>query len=254
VRLQGEILGAIGVHKPPSDPLTPADEKLVGDLAAQAGLVLRNARLIEELRASRRRLIEAQDEERRKIERNLHDGAQQQLVAMTVQLGLLERQAEDPDTVRASATRLKDALQDALDELRALARGIYPPLLADQGLAAALEAQSRKAAVPTTIESGGIGRYPREVESAVYFCALEALQNVAKYADATSAVVRLGERDGRLEFEIADDGRGFDPTATSYGTGIQGMVDRLDAIGGTLEVSSESGRGTMVLGRIALPG
>jgi signal transduction histidine kinase len=254
VRLQGEILGAIGVHKPASDPLTPADEKLVGDLAAQAGLVLRNARLIEELRASRRRLIEAQDEERRKIERNLHDGAQQQLVALTVQLGLLERQAEDPDTVRASATRLKDALQDALDELRALARGIYPPLLADQGLAAALEAQSRKAAVPTTIESGGIGRYPREIESAVYFCALEALQNVAKYADATSAVVRLGERDGRLEFEIADDGRGFDPTATSYGTGMQGMVDRLDAIGGTLEVSSESGRGTMVLGRIALPG
>jgi signal transduction histidine kinase len=254
VRLQGEILGAIGVHKPASDPLTSADEKLVGDLAAQAGLVLRNARLIEELRASRRRLIEAQDEERRKIERNLHDGAQQQLVALTVQLGLLERQAEDPDTVRASATRLKDALQDALDELRALARGIYPPLLADQGLAAALEAQSRKAAVPTTIESGGIGRYPREIESAVYFCALEALQNVAKYADATSAVVRLGERDGRLEFEIADDGRGFDPIATSYGTGMQGMVDRLDAIGGTLEVSSESGRGTMVLGRIALPG
>jgi signal transduction histidine kinase len=254
VRLQGEILGAIGVHKPASDPLTPVDEKLVGDLAAQAGLVLRNARLIEELRASRRRLIEAQDEERRKIERNLHDGAQQQLVALTVQLGLLERQAEDPDTVRASATRLKDALQDALDELRALARGIYPPLLADQGLAAALEAQSRKAAVPTTIESGGIGRYPREIESAVYFCALEALQNVAKYADATAAVVRLGERDGRLEFEIADDGRGFDPTATSYGTGMQGMVDRLDAIGGTLEVSSESGRGTMVLGRIALPG
>jgi signal transduction histidine kinase len=254
VRLQGEILGAIGVHKPASDPLTPADEKLVGDLAAQAGLVLRNARLIEELRASRRRLVEAQDEERRKIERNLHDGAQQQLVALTVQLGLLERQAEDPDTVRASATRLKDALQDALDELRALARGIYPPLLADQGLAAALEAQSRKAAVPTTIESDGIGRYPREIESAVYFCALEALQNVAKYADATSAVVRLGERDGRLEFEIADDGRGFDPTATSYGTGMQGMVDRLDAIGGTLEVSSESGRGTMVLGRITLPG
>jgi signal transduction histidine kinase len=254
VRLQGEILGAIGVHKPPSDPLMPADEKLVGDLAAQAGLVLRNARLIEELRASRRRLVEAQDEERRKIERNLHDGAQQQLVALTVQLGLLERQAEDPETVRASATRLKDALQDALDELRALARGIYPPLLADQGLAAALEAQSRKAAVPTTIESDGIGRYPREIESAVYFCALEALQNVAKYADATSAVVRLGERDGRLEFEIADDGRGFDPTATSYGTGMQGMVDRLDAIGGTLEVSSESGRGTVVLGRIQLPG
>jgi signal transduction histidine kinase len=261
VRQDEEPLGAIVVHKPPNEPLAPAESSLAEHVASQAGLVVRNVRLtaelretIEELRASRRRLVEAQDEERRKIERNLHDGAQQQLVALTVQLGLLERQAEDPETVRASATRLKDALQDALDELRALARGIYPPLLADQGLAAALEAQSRKAAVPTTIESGGIGRYPREIESAVYFCALEALQNVAKYADATSAVVRLGERDGRLEFEIADDGRGFDPTATSYGTGMQGMVDRLDAIGGTLEVSSESGRGTMVLGRIALPG
>jgi signal transduction histidine kinase len=261
VRHNEELLGALALEKPRNEPLTPTEDKLLQDLASQAGLVLRNVRLtaelqatIEELRASRRRLVEAQDEERRKIERNLHDGAQQQLVALTVQLGLLERQAEDPDKVRASAAMLKDALQDALEQLRALARGIYPPLLADRGLAEALEAQSRKAAVPTTIESDGIGRYPREIESAVYFCALEALQNVAKYAEATSAVVRLGERDGMLEFEVADDGRGFDPGETTYGTGMQGMVDRLDAIGGTLEVSSDPGRGTMVLGRIAIPG
>jgi signal transduction histidine kinase len=260
VRHDDELLGALALEKPRNEPLTPTEDKLLQDLASQAGLVLRNVRLtaelrstIDQLRASRRRLVEAQDEERHKIERNLHDGAQQQLVALTVQLGLLERQAEDPDAVRASATRLKEALQDALDELRALARGIYPPLLADHGLSAALEAQSRKGVVPTTIETDGIGRYPREIESAVYFCALEALQNVAKYADATTAVVRLGERDGTLEFEIADDGRGFDPSATSYGTGIQGMVDRLDAIGGILEVSSEPGHGTRVLGRIALP-
>jgi signal transduction histidine kinase len=259
VQHHDEVLGALSLEKPRNEPLTPTEDKLLQDLASQAGLVLRNVRLtaelrstIDELRASRRRLVEAQDEERRKIERNLHDGAQQQLVALTVQLGLLERQAEDPERVRTSANLLKDALQAALEDLRALARGIYPPLLADQGLAAALEAQSRRAAVPTTIESDGIRRYAREIESAVYFCALEALQNVAKYAGATSAVVRLGERGGTLEFEIVDDGRGFDPSTTTYGTGMQGMVDRLDAIGGTLEVSSEPGQGTRVLGRIAL--
>ncbi len=259
VRHDEEVLGAFALEKPKNEPLTPTEDKLLQDLASQAGLVLRNVRLtaelrstIDELRASRRRLVEAQDEERRKIERNLHDGAQQQLVALTVQLGLLERQAEDPLRVREAATRLNESLGNALEDLRALARGIYPPLLADQGLAAALEAQSRRAAVPTTIEPDGIGRYPREIESAVYFCTLEALQNVAKYAEASSAVVRLGERDGTLEFEISDDGRGFDPDATTYGTGMHGMVDRLDAIGGTLEVWSAPGRGTRVLGRIAL--
>ena len=257
VRHDEELLGALSLEKPRNEPLTPTEDELLQDLASQAGLVLRNVRLtaelrstIEELRASRRRLVEAQDEERRKIERNLHDGAQQQLVALTVQLGLLERQADDPERVRQDAGLLKDALGDALEELRSLARGVYPPLLADRGLAAALEAQSRKAAVPTTIESDGIGRYPQEIESAVYFCALEALQNVAKYADASSAVIRLGERDGRLEFEIADDGRGFDPATTTYGTGLQGMVDRLDAIGGRIEVVSEPGRGTRVFGYV----
>ena len=252
-----ELFGALTLEKPRNEPLTPTEDKLLQDLASQAGLVLRNVRLtaelqanVDELRASRRRLVEAQDEERRKIERNLHDGAQQQLVALTVQLGLLERLADDPERVRQMATQLQGGLRDALDDLRDLARGIYPPLLADKGLAVALEAQGRKAAVPTTIEPDGVGRYPREVEAAVYFCALEAMQNVAKYADARSATVRLAERDGRLVFEIEDDGRGFDADATTYGTGVQGMADRLDAIGGTLDIRSAPGEGTVVRGEI----
>jgi signal transduction histidine kinase len=260
VRHDDEVLGALALEKPRNEPLTPTEDKLLQDLASQAGLVLRNVRLtaelrstIDELRASRRRLVEAQDEERRKIERNLHDGAQQQLVALTVQLGLLERQADDAERVRQTANQLKDALGEALDDLRDLARGIYPPLLADKGLAAALEAQSRRAAVATTIEADGIGRYPREVETAVYFCALEALQNVAKYSEAGSAVVRLAERDGTLAFEIEDDGRGFDTAATTYGTGMQGMADRLDAIGGALDIASAPGSGTTVRGEIGLP-
>ncbi|TMK56227.1 MAG: sensor histidine kinase, partial [Actinobacteria bacterium] len=259
VRHGAELLGALAIQKPPSEPLTLTEETLLEDLAAQAGLVLRNVRLtadlqasLEDLRASRRRLVEAQDQERRKIERNLHDGAQQQLVALSVQLGLLERVAQDPDRVKEMADRLRGALQDALDDLRDLARGIYPPLLADKGLAAALEAQARKAAVATTVDVDGIGRYPQEVEAAVYFCALEALQNVAKYAEASSASVRLTHRDGDLVFQIEDDGRGFDAAGAGRGSGLQGMADRLDAIGGTLTVRSAVGEGTLVSGSIGV--
>ena len=150
------------------------------------------------------------------------------------------------------ADRLRGALQDALDDLRDLARGIYPPLLADKGLAAALEAQARKAAVATTVDVDGIGRYPQEVEAAVYFCALEALQNVAKYAEASSASVRLTQRDGDLVFQIEDDGRGFDAAVAGRGSGLQGMADRLDAIGGTLTVRSTVGEGTLVSGSIGV--
>jgi signal transduction histidine kinase len=259
VRHDEELLGALAVEKPRNESLTPTEDKLVEDLASQAGLVLRNVGLtaqlqatIDQLRASRRRLVGAQDEERRRIERNLHDGAQQQLVALTVQLGLLERLADDPERVRQTAGALKGALQRALDDLRDLARGIYPPLLADKGLAAALEAQGRKAVVPTHVEGDGIGRYARDVESAVYFCTLEAMQNVAKYARASSTRIRLAQRDGLLVFEVADDGEGFDPSATEHGSGLQGMVDRLDAVGGRLEVESGHGRGTVVRGSIPL--
>jgi signal transduction histidine kinase len=257
VRHGAELLGAIALRKPRSEPPSPTEQKLVEDLAAQAGLVLRNARLtaellanVEELRASRRRLVQAQDEERRKIERNLHDGAQQQLVAVNVRLGLLERLAEDPEKVRAAATQLQGAVADALEDLRNLARGIYPPLLADKGLAEALASQGRKAVVPTSVEPDSVGRYPQEIEAAVYFCALEALQNIGKYARASSAVVRLTETGGELRFEISDDGDGFDASSTNYGTGLQGMADRLAAIGGALEVESAPGSGTTIRGSI----
>jgi len=248
---RGEELGALAVSMPVSDPMNPAKQKLIVDLAAQAGLVLRNVKLIEELRASRQRLVAAQDEERRRLERNIHDGAQQQLVALQVQQRLAEKLVErDPTKARELLARLQEETATALDDLRDLARGIYPPLLADQGLAAALEAQARKAAIPVTVEPDRIGRYPQDVEATVYFCVLEALNNVAKYAQATSATVRLAQANGHLTFTATDDGQGFDPRATGYGTGLQGMADRLDAIGGSLTVDSTPGIGTTVSGTV----
>jgi signal transduction histidine kinase len=250
---QGEELGALEVAMPANDPLDPGRGKLVRDLAAQAGPVLRNVRLIEDLRASRQRLVAAQDEERRRIERNLHDGAQQQLVALAVQLKLLEETAgKDPDRDKQLAAKLGSQANAALEDLRDLARGIYPPLLADQGLAAALEAQSRKAAVPTEVETDGIARYPREIESTIYFCVLEALNNVAKYAHAASARITVAQRDGHLSFEVRDDGDGFDVDDARGGTGLQGMADRLDAVGGSLTLVSAPGDGSTVGGRVPL--
>ncbi len=259
VRYQSELLGALTLTKPPNEPVTPAEEKLLFDLASQAGLMLRNVRLTAELqarlvdlRASRQRLVAAQDEERRKIERNIHDGAQQQLVALAVKLRLAQSLARSEEAAKTG--EMLDGLQaetaDALENLRDLARGIYPPLLADKGLTAALEAQARKAPIPTAVDSDRIGRYPPEIEAAVYFCSLEALQNVGKYAEASRATIRLAAEDGQLIFEVTDDGHGFDPNTTGYGTGLQGMTDRLDAIGGVLHVRSAPEEGTTVIGRI----
>jgi signal transduction histidine kinase len=258
VRDRDELLGALTVTKPPNDPLTAAEDRLVDDLAAQAGLVLKNVRLteelranLEELRASRQRLVTAQDGERRRIERNIHDGAQQQLVALAVQTRMAEALAgTDPEREREVLRGLQQGLQDALDDLRDLARGIYPPLLADQGLAAALESQARRSTLPVTMEAEGVVRYPQEAEAAVYFCVLEALQNVAKYAEASRTTIRLSGGAGELRFEVEDDGRGFDPATTGYGTGVQGMIDRLAALGGELRVVSQPGSGTTVVGSL----
>jgi signal transduction histidine kinase len=251
VRHQGEVLGALSVSMPANDPMNPTKEALIKDLAAQAGLVLRNVRLIEELRGSRRRIVAAQDERARKLERNIHDGAQQQLVALQVKLrladGVLERDAAKAHALLAELQRESN---EALEDLRDLARGIYPPLLADRGLAAALDAQARKASVPVTVDADGIGRFEPEVEAAVYFSCLEALQNVAKYADANAAMIRLSNGSGELRFEIRDDGQGFDPTAGSYGTGLQGIADQLAALGGELAVTSAPGDGTAVAARL----
>jgi signal transduction histidine kinase len=257
----GELLGALSLQKPRNEPLTSTEDELLHHLASQVGLVLRNAALtaelratIDELRASRRRLVEAQDAERRKIERNLHDGAQQQLIALTIQLGLLEESAGDPAAVRQLAPAIKDGLRAALGDLRDLARGIYPPLLADQGLVPALEAQARKASLPVEIEADGVGRYPQDTEAAVYFCALEALQNITKYAGASRATVGLSCSGGSLQFIVTDDGAGFDTATARHGSGLQGMADRLAALGGSLRISSQPGHGTTLSGALPVPG
>jgi signal transduction histidine kinase len=251
VRDRGELLGALSVAMPPSDPMNPSKERLVRDLASQAGLVLRNVRLVEELRASQRRLVMAQDQERRRLERNIHDGAQQQLVALSVKARLArDLTARDPARAAEMLTQIDTEIQSAVDDLRDLARGIYPPLLIDEGLGAALDAQARRSPVPTTVRADGLRRYAPEVEAAVYFSCLEALQNVAKYAEASSATVILAQSNGHLTFEVMDDGRGFDPTAERTGTGLQGIADRLGALHGEVTIRSEPGAGTRVRGRI----
>ncbi|MGH3609059.1 MAG: histidine kinase [Pseudonocardiaceae bacterium] len=258
VRHQGELLGALSLSKRAGEALTPVEENLLAHLAAQAGLVLKNVGLtadlqvrLAELRASRQRLVSAQDEERRRLERNLHDGAQQHLVAIKVKLGLAEMlAAKDPHKARATLVQLKDDTDEALETLRDLARGIYPPLLADKGLAVALESQARKATVPVTVAADGFGRYPQEVEAAVYFCCLEALQNLQKYARAAHAEIRLRTEDGRLRFEVDDDGVGFDVATTTKGSGLTNMIDRLDALGGEVQVISSLGNGTRLCGSL----
>ena len=259
VRHQGEVLGALTVTKRRGEAITPIEVKLMNDLAHQAGRVLKNvgltadlqARLVD-LRASRQRLVAAQDDERRRLERNLHDGAQQHLIAIKVKLGLAEMLAtRDPEKAKAAVAELKHDADEALETLRDLARGIYPPLLADKGLPTALRAQARKATLPVTVEADGIGRYPQDTEAALYFCILEALQNIQKYAQASSAVVRLREEGDQLSVKVADDGRGFDVSTTIRGNGLTNMEDRLDALGGSLQIASSPGSGTTL--RAILP-
>jgi signal transduction histidine kinase len=255
---RGDLLGALSLTKPPGERLTPTEEKLAADLASAAGLVLRNVRLTEELlarledlRASRERLVAAQDAERRRLERNIHDGAQQQLVALAIRARLARSLLTDnPTRAQVMLSEVEAEIAQALDDLRDLARGIYPPLLADRGLVVALDAQTRRASIPVELQAAGVSRYTQEAEAAVYFCALEALQNVAKYAGESRAVVRIAEHEGELTFEVQDTGAGFDPKARGYGTGLQGMADRLAALGGELQVRSEPGHGTTVTGHL----
>ncbi|HSP64919.1 MAG TPA: sensor histidine kinase, partial [Candidatus Deferrimicrobium sp.] len=259
VRHQGELLGALTVTKRRGESLTPIELKLMDDLANQAGLVLKNvgltsdlqARLVD-LRASRQRLVAAQDDERRKLERNLHDGAQQHLVAIKVKLGLAEMLlTRDPEKATTTLVALKHDADEALETLRDLARGIYPPLLAEKGLAAALRSQARKATIPVEVDADGISRHSQETEAALYFCTLEALQNVQKYASAAAVVVRLREDAERLRVEVTDDGRGFNVASVRRGAGLTNMEDRLDALGGTLEIVSTPGAGTTL--RASIP-
>jgi signal transduction histidine kinase len=248
---QGELLGAISVQMPRDEPLRPAGEQLVADVASQAGLVLSNAGLIEDLRASRQRLVTAQDETRRRLERNIHDGAQQDLVALGIKLRLTGMTVdEDPAEAKEMLGELQADAAGALANLRDLARGIYPPLLADLGLTAALSAQAAKSSLPVAVEADGIGRFGQDTEAAVYFCCLEALQNIAKYAKASSARICLRAQNGTLRFTVSDDGAGYDARHTPLGSGQRNMADRLAALGGRLEVRSAPGRGTTITAQL----
>ncbi|MDQ1402718.1 MAG: hypothetical protein QOG03_1034 [Actinomycetota bacterium] len=262
VRHHGELFGVLTVTKPGSETMTPTEHRLLNDLGRQAGLVLRNVQLtaelrarLDELQASRARLLLAQDEARRRLERNLHDGAQQQLVAMKVHLSLAEGVASkmaDAEVLAEMLRDLKEQADDAVNTLRDLAHGIYPPLLAAEGLPVALAAQARKSSLPVEVEADGVGRFEQEREAAVYFCTLEALQNAAKYSEATQVVVRLRHDDEHLFVIVEDNGRGFDPESFVAGAGVQNMSDRFETLGGTLEITSSPGNGTTVTGKLPL--
>jgi signal transduction histidine kinase len=249
---RGDLLGAISVRMPKGEPLRPAGQQLVADVASQAGLVLSNVSLVEDLRASRERLVTAQDEARRRLERNLHDGAQQDLVALRIKARLGTTVECLPEAKEIFGELQADAA-GALENLRDLARGIYPPLLADLGLAAALNAQAGKSALPVAVAAEGIGRFGQDTEAAVYFCCLEALQNTAKYAHASQARIALQSQRGTLWFTVSDDGAGYDTRRTPLGSGQRNMADRLAALGGRLEVQSAPGQGTSVTGHLPVP-
>jgi signal transduction histidine kinase len=263
VHHQGALVGEIAVSKPPGEPLTATEQALLADLAAQAGPALGNVRLAadlrvqaDELRASRQRIVAAQDQERRRIERDLHDGAQQHLVAMAVNLQIAQELIRtDPGEAEALVSEVRAEVAEALGTLRDLARGIYPPALAEHGLAAALEAHIVKTFPAVRLESGtgaADQRCTPEVEAAAYFCVLEALQNCAKHAAHAQVRVRLAAEPDHLIFEVSDDGPGFVLEPPHGGTGLQGMTDRLAAIGGSLVIHSEPGQGTIVTGRLPL--
>lgn len=262
---KGEPVGGVSIAKPPGDAITAEEDRLLADLASQAGLALQNVRLTaelqarlqeisaqaDELRASRQRIVAAQDAAARRLERNIHDGAQQQLVSIGVTARLARSLAsKDPARTEELLNKLGVETEEALQALRDLARGIYPSILSDKGVSAALEVQIRKFGLPVSLHNDGATRYSSETEAAVYFCCLEALQNISKHAGASSVTVRLVETEGWLEFAVVDDGRGFDAAHSPGGSGLQNMRDRLSALGGSVMVRSRPGSGTTVDGRV----
>jgi signal transduction histidine kinase len=206
------------------------------------------------LQQSRARLVTATDRERRRIERNLHDGAQQRLVAAAIQARVAHRLlATSPEQASAGLARLAGELQDAAGELRDLAHGIYPPQLTEHGLEAALRAAAARSPLPTTVHAAGLGRYPPEIEGSVYFCCLEALQNAIKHAGERAAVtITVQDRDG-LSFDVRDTGAGCRPEAIHAGHGFTNMSDRLGAVGGTLAIHTQPGTGLHLHGHIDRP-
>jgi len=266
----GALLGMIVLtRRDDGEQLTDDDDRVLTELARQVALALHNVQLDSalqeslaelqqinvDLQESRLRIVTAGDAERRRLERNLHDGAQQHLVAMAVKLRIVEELIEDdPAEATKVVEELRDNLKDAIAELRALAHGIFPPLLSSGGLREALPAAASRAALSATVDTAGVGRYTPEIESTVYFCCLEALQNAGKHAGADAEVeIRVCDDGQVLTFEVSDDGAGFEaePRGAS-GHGFINMTDRLGTVGGHLDVRSAPGSGTTVRGQIPL--
>lgn len=265
----GELLGVVLCARTTQQPpFNDEEERVLTELARQVALALHNSALDtalqaslvdlrianDELRASRARIVATADQSRRQIERNLHDGAQQHLVALAVKLGLARQLVEaDPAAVATLLEELRADVQATLTELRELAHGIYPPLLMDRGLPEALRAAANRCVLPTEIDAD-VGRFPPDAEAAVYFCCLEALQNAGKHAGEGARIkVTVEADDQTLRFAVVDDGAGFDATSdTIRGHGFVNMADRLGAIGGALRVASSPGQGTTIRGEIPL--
>jgi signal transduction histidine kinase len=264
----GELLGLIVVERPATGTaFTEEDDRVLTDLARQVGLAFHNSQLdaalqttldelrkqADALRESRSRIVASGDAERRRVERNLHDGAQQHLVALAVNLRLTKDIiADDPKAGAEMLDQLAGEVQETIQELRELAHGIYPPLLVDSGLVEALKAAANRSPLVVSVSAEEIGRYPSEIEAAIYFCCLEALQNAAKHAPESTVEVKLWEESGGLLFTVSDDGPGFDVDKATKGHGFMNMSDRLGAIGGTVRWESDAGRGSQIRGSVPL--
>jgi len=259
VRERGELLGALSVVLRHGQQLTPVEERLFAGLAAQSALALRTAGLREELeqrlaeleqraedvRGARRDLVARQDAERQRLERNIHDGAQQQVIALLVSLRLTKTLlTRAPDRARTLLADQAAAAGATVDTLDALARGLYPSLLTEAGPEAALRAIAQLSPIPVTLTAADVGRYPSQVEATVYFCCLEAVQNASKHSAATAITINLRGRADGIAFTVADNGRGFVPGRSTGG--LANMRDRVESLQGTVTVESAPGRGTVI--------
>jgi signal transduction histidine kinase len=268
VTLTDVRLGMLRLQERPEEPLSPVEERLFADLAAQAGLVLRGAQLrvdlarrakdlatlADELQASRRRVVDAHDAERRRLERDIHDGAQQHLVALVVNLSLAQTlAARAPERAGAVLAEQGAAVDSAIATLVELSRGIYPKVLAAEGVAAAVRSVVGTSAIRVVVTDHGVGRHAEDIEAALYFCCVEAVQNAVKHASASLVEVDLGAVDGRATLRVRDDGVGFDRAKVWASGGLGNMRDRVDSVGGELTVHACVGEGTEVLASVPVP-
>jgi PAS domain S-box-containing protein len=248
VTLGGRLWGAVIVSSVDPEPFPEGDEQRIGDFAELAAQALANAQAHQELAASRARIVEAADAERRRLERNLHDGAQQRLVSLSLMLGLVARRLGGEPEARAALERAREDLSEALEELRELARGIHPAVLSERGLAPAIAGLTARAPLPVTHEVELDERLPEPVEAAAYYVVAEALTNAARHAQATAVRVHVRHTDGVAQVEVADDGVGG--AEGHLGSGLRGLADRVEALGGRLGLESRAGLGTTVRAEI----